>query len=47
VLINQRDIVKIESVLKALEDVLPKRHHHLIPINKKALQLGIKLSEKK
>ena len=46
-LINQRDIVKINSVINALEDVLPKRYHHLIPVNKKALQLGMKLSDKK
>ena len=46
-LINQRDIVKIDSVINALEDVLPKRYHHLIPVNKKALQIGMKLSDKK
>ena len=45
-LIKQRDIVKIESVLNALKDVLPKRHHHLIPVNKKAIILGMKLSDK-
>ena len=45
-LIKQRNIVKIESVLSALEDVLPKRHHHLIPVNKKALLLGMEISDK-
>ena len=45
-LINNINIVKIESVLKALEDVLPARHHHLIPLNKKALLKGMELAEK-
>jgi len=45
-LINNTNIVKIESVLKALEDVLPQRHHHLIPINKKALLKGMEIAEK-
>ncbi len=45
-LIKQRNIVNIESVLKALEDVLPSRHHHLIPVNKKALLLGMEISDK-
>jgi 2-oxoglutarate ferredoxin oxidoreductase subunit gamma len=30
-------IVSVGSILKALEKVLPSRHHHLIPLNKKAL----------
>ena len=45
-LINNTCIVKIDSVLKALEDVLPQRHHHLIPINKKALLKGMEIAEK-
>ncbi len=38
--LEKRPIVKIENVLKALKKVLPERHHHLIPINEKALQIG-------
>jgi len=45
-LIKHSNIVKIESVLRALKDVLPTRHHHLIPVNKKALLLGMELSDK-
>lgn len=34
------DLVKKESVLLALKETLPERHHHLIPLNEKALILG-------
>jgi len=36
-------IVKKESVLQALKDTLPERHHHLIPLNKEAIDLGMTL----
>lgn len=42
--LEAKPIVKIESVLKALEKVLPERHHHLIPLNKEAILLGQKLA---
>ncbi len=35
-----RKVVSIEAVLQALKKVLPERHHHLIPMNEKALMLG-------
>lgn len=38
-----RPIVTITSVLEALKKVLPSRHHHLIPLNEKALQRGMEL----
>ena len=37
-------VLKTESILKALEKVLPERHHHLIPLNKKALERGMDLA---
>jgi 2-oxoglutarate ferredoxin oxidoreductase subunit gamma len=40
----KRKAVKIESVLDALRKVLPERHHHLIPLNEKALQRGAELA---
>ncbi len=40
----KRNAVKIESVLDALRQVLPERHHHLIPLNEQALQRGAELS---
>jgi 2-oxoglutarate ferredoxin oxidoreductase subunit gamma len=43
VLINLTGIVKKESVLQALKDTLPERHHHLIPLNKEAIDLGMTL----
>jgi len=33
-------VVKISSVVKALESVLPERYHHLLDINRKALERG-------
>lgn len=42
--IAKRNTVKIETVLKALKQVLPERHHHLIPLNEQALQRGQELA---
>ncbi len=38
-----RPVIPIESILVALEKVLPERHHHLIPLNEKALRRGMEL----
>lgn len=35
------DVVKIETVWKTLEQVLPERYHKLIPINKQAFESGM------
>lgn len=43
VLLKLDPIVKKESVLQALKDTLPERHHHLIPLNKEAIDLGMTL----
>lgn len=43
-LLHRRSIVGIESVLVALKKVLPERHHHLIPLNEKALLRGAELA---
>ncbi len=40
----KRSTVKIDTVLKALKQVLPERHHHLIPLNEQALQRGQELA---
>ena len=45
-LLKVRPIVKIENVLKGLKKSLPERHHHLIPINEKALETGAGLIQK-
>ena len=39
-LLKKRPIVTIESVIKGLKKSLPERHHHLIPMNKKAIEVG-------
>jgi len=33
-------VLSIEAIEKALEDHLPKRHQHLLPVNFRALQMG-------
>ncbi|MDD3322648.1 MAG: 2-oxoacid:acceptor oxidoreductase family protein [Paludibacter sp.] len=42
-LLKVRPIVHIENVLKGLKKSLPERHHHLIPLNEKALGIGMEL----
>jgi 2-oxoglutarate ferredoxin oxidoreductase subunit gamma len=34
------DVVSVESVMKALGKVLPERYHHLIPVNREAVERG-------
>jgi 2-oxoglutarate ferredoxin oxidoreductase subunit gamma len=38
--LQRRPIVSAENVLKALREVLPERHHHLLPLNEEALKRG-------
>ncbi|HHW81683.1 MAG TPA: 2-oxoglutarate ferredoxin oxidoreductase subunit gamma [Bacteroidales bacterium] len=38
-------MVKLENVVKGLENVLPERHHKLIPMNEKAVQRGMEIIE--
>ncbi len=38
-----KTIIKPENAIKALYSVLPERHHKLIPLNEKALNMGIEL----
>lgn len=35
-----RPFLKEQSVMNALRKVLPERHHHLLPLNEEALQVG-------
>ena len=39
-LIKINSIVTKDSILLALSETLPERHHHLIPLNKRAIELG-------
>jgi 2-oxoglutarate ferredoxin oxidoreductase subunit gamma len=43
VLVKINGVVKKESVLQALKETLPERYHHLIPLNKEAIDLGMTL----
>lgn len=45
-LLKVRPIVLVENVLKGLKKSLPERHHHLIPVNEKAIQTGMSLIQK-
>ncbi len=44
--LSRRPLVKIENVMQALTKLLPERHHHLLPLNKEALELGKTLALK-
>jgi 2-oxoglutarate ferredoxin oxidoreductase subunit gamma len=35
-----KPVVKNDSILEALAKVLPEKYHHLLPINRQALELG-------
>ena len=39
-------VVKVSSILEGLKKVLPERHHHLLPLNEKALKRGMELPQK-
>lgn len=41
-----KQLLKSESILKALAKVLPERHHHLIPLNEAALSKGREIISK-
>lgn len=40
----RRPLVKLENVMSALKKVLPERHHHLLPLNEQALEVGKQLA---
>lgn len=42
-LVKLNNIVKKESLHIALKETLPQRHHHLIPLNEKAIEIGMEL----
>jgi 2-oxoglutarate ferredoxin oxidoreductase subunit gamma len=43
VLVKINNIVKKETLVQTLKEALPERHHHLIPLNMKAIEMGMKL----
>ncbi len=42
-LIKLIPVVKPETILMALKETLPPRHHNLIPLNQQAIELGMSL----
>jgi len=42
-LLKANPMVKAESLILALKDTLPARHHNMIPINEEAIKLGMSL----
>lgn len=42
-LLKLHPIVTLESVMKALRKTLPERHHHLLPMNEKAVLKGMEI----
>ena len=39
-MLEKTKVVPQDAVMKALEEHLPKRHHHLLPVNRQALEAG-------
>ncbi|TLX75990.1 2-oxoglutarate ferredoxin oxidoreductase subunit gamma [Labilibacter sediminis] len=37
------EVVKMDNVLKGLKSSLPERHHHLLPLNEKAITRGMEI----
>ena len=42
-LVKISPIVKKDSLLLALKETLPTRYHNLIPLNEKAIEMGMSL----
>ena len=43
--LERTDFIDLDTVMKALADTLPKRRHNLLPLNEKALNLGMELAK--
>jgi len=44
--IKVKPIIKLENVIKGLKKSLPERYHKLLPMNEKALQIGMDIIQK-
>ncbi|WP_066631663.1 2-oxoacid:acceptor oxidoreductase family protein [Labilibacter marinus] len=42
-LLKVKPVVKMENVIEGLKKSLPERHHHLIPMNEKAITRGMEI----
>lgn len=43
--LQQRPVVKKESIVQALKNVLPEKYHHLLPINEQAMEIGASMAK--
>jgi len=43
-LLQKKPIIKMENIIEGIKKVLPERYHHLIPLNKQALEKGMELA---
>jgi len=43
--IERSNVVAMTAVMQALKQVLPERHHHLLPLNEHALRRGMELAK--
>ena len=41
--LKKKPIIKMENIIEGIKKVLPERYHHLIPLNKQALEKGMEL----
>ena len=44
--LRKKPVIGFETALEALKKVLPERYHHLLPLNKQAMEKGIELADK-
>ncbi|MCX6173412.1 MAG: 2-oxoacid:acceptor oxidoreductase family protein [Ignavibacteriales bacterium] len=43
--LQKKPIIKMENIIEGIKKVLPERYHHLIPLNKQALEKGRQLAQ--
>jgi 2-oxoglutarate ferredoxin oxidoreductase subunit gamma len=43
--LQKKPIIKMENIIEGIKKVLPERYHHLIPLNKQALEKGMELTK--
>jgi len=44
--LNVKPFIQLENITKAIQDSLPERHRHLIPVNVEAVKRGMQMVEK-
>lgn len=43
--LQKKPILKLENIIEGIKKVLPERYHHLIPLNKEAIEKGMELAQ--